>query len=245
MSGLGPAPAPSGTTPRSRRLLPVVTLPHTAPWAMQRCAAPAALPRCWGHRSLESWWWHFKFSAALQAAEEALLNAANFLKRMQLANLLERQQKWRLSECLVRTALKPQAWTGQAHSAPVHGAGSCPRGRVCTSPMPLRSPLCSWRTTAGEWMGTCARACHTYRARSSPCDWRRSGSSVSQSPGVPLCPRGGGQVARPAGPVWGGSCAAGKGWRAGFVTGCVRLGLIGRQVVDWHEEELPIIYEGE
>lgn len=51
-------------------------------------------------------------------------------------------------------------------------------------------------------------------------------------------------MARPAGPL-GGGCAAGKGWRAGFVTDCVCLGLIARQVEDWHEEELPIIYEGE
>lgn len=197
---LHPAPAPSGTTPRSRRLLPVVSLPHTAPWAVQRRAAPAASPRGWGHRSPESWGCHFKVSAALQAAEETLLDAAKFLQRTQLVDLLERKQTWRLGKCLVRTALKAPTQTGQAHSAPGHGAGSCPRGRLCTSPMPLRSLLCSWRTTA--WVSTCARACRTCRARRSPCDWRLSRSSVSPSPGVPLCPReggGGGPASRASG----------------------------------------------
>lgn len=54
-------------------------------------------------------------------------------------------------------------------------------------------------------------------------------------------------MARPAGPAGGrwGRGAAGKGWRAEFVTGCVYyLGLIARRVRDWREEELPIIYEG-
>ncbi|XP_066856157.1 maestro heat-like repeat-containing protein family member 7 [Anser cygnoides] len=89
-----------------------------------------------------------------KAAEEALLNAANFLKRKQLANLLETQQKWRLSECLLEDD--------------------------------------SWRTDG-------------YLRQSLP---------YLQSPQQPL-----------------------------RLEAVRFIGLIARQVEDWHEEELPIIYE--
>ncbi|XP_072716940.1 uncharacterized protein [Ciconia boyciana] len=44
---------------------------------------------------------HLPVSAALQASRETLLGAAKFLKRRQLRKLLETEQTWRVSECLL------------------------------------------------------------------------------------------------------------------------------------------------
>lgn len=110
----------------------------------------------------------------------------------------------------------------RAPTAP-RGAGR-PRGSLPPSPTPAHAGA-----AAGSLAGSLAAALgFTLRAPA----WAQPG------------PRAGGRVARPVGSV-GGSWAAGAGRPAGSVTGCVCLGLAGRQLRDGRQEELQVICDGE
>ena len=188
---------------------------------------------------------------------EALRDAASFLKRTQLTNMLAREQKWGLGECLVRTALKPQTRTGQAPGARGTGQAAV-RGGGLHQPHALVLSLVQLEDYSRRMDEYLRQSLPYLQSPQQPLRLeavRFIGEPEPQGPSVPKgrrargraggaagggsCDAGGGAV------LLGGSCAAGKGWPAGFETGCVCLGLIGRQVADWHEDELPVIYDGE